>query len=69
MNEEAKGMNIATSVVSPCTINTPQNRTAMPEADFNKWVNPEAIAEVIYFYCTDDAAVLRESIIKIYNNP
>ena len=68
MNEEAKGMNIVTSVVVPSTIDTPQNRTTMPDADFNKWVKPEAIAEVIYFYCTDDAAVLREPIIKIYNN-
>ncbi len=68
MNEEAKGINIVTSVVVPSTIDTPQNRTTMPDADFNKWVKPEAIAEVIYFYCSDDAAGLREPIIKIYNN-
>ena len=68
MNEEAKGTNVVTSVIVPSTIDTPQNRLSMPDADFNKWVKPEAIADVIYFYCTDEATVLREPIIKIYNN-
>lgn len=68
MNHEAKGANVITNVVVPSTIDTPQNRKAMPDADFNTWVKPEAIAGVIYFYCTEDAAVLREPVIKIYNN-
>jgi NAD(P)-dependent dehydrogenase (short-subunit alcohol dehydrogenase family) len=68
MNDEAKGTNVVTSVVIPSTIDTPQNRKAMPDADPVKWVKPEAIADVIYFYCTDAAAVLREPLIKLYNN-
>jgi NAD(P)-dependent dehydrogenase (short-subunit alcohol dehydrogenase family) len=68
MNDEAKGTNVVASVVIPSTIDTPQNRKAMPEADPAKWVKPEAIADVIYFYCTDAAAVLREPLIKVYNN-
>ncbi len=68
MNDEAKGTNVVTSVVIPSTIDTPQNRKAMPDADPAKWVKPEAIAAIIHFYCTDEAAVLREPLIKIYNN-
>ena len=68
MNDEAKGTNVVISVVVPSTIDTPQNRKAMPDADAAKWVKPEAIADVIYFYCTDAAAVLREPFIKVYNN-
>ena len=68
MNGEAKGTNVVTSVVVPSTIDTPQNRKSMPEADPAKWVRPEAIAEVIYFYCTDAASVLREPLVKVYNN-
>lgn len=68
MNAEAKGTNVVVNVVVPSTIDTPQNRKAMPDADFTAWVKPEAIANVIYFYCTGDAAVLREPVIKIYNN-
>ena len=68
MNDEAKGTNVVTSVVVPSTIDTPQNRKAMPDADPEKWVKPEAIADAIYFYCTDAASVLREPVIKVYNN-
>lgn len=67
MNDEAKGTNVVTSVVIPSTIDTPQNRKAMPDADPAKWVKPEAIADVIHFYCTDTAAVLREPLIKVFN--
>jgi len=68
MNGEAKGTNVVTSVIVPSTIDTPQNRKTMPDADPEKWVKPEAIADVIYFYCTDQASVLREPVIKVYNN-
>ena len=68
MNAEAKGTNVVTTVIVPSTIDTPQNRRSMPDADPSKWVKPEAIADVIYFYCTDEAAVLREPVIKVYNN-
>ncbi|MGQ0738863.1 MAG: SDR family NAD(P)-dependent oxidoreductase [Bacteroidota bacterium] len=68
MNLEAKGKNVATSVVVPGTIDTPQNRMSMPDADFSKWVRPEDIANVIYYHSSDEAAVPRETVIKMYNN-
>jgi NAD(P)-dependent dehydrogenase (short-subunit alcohol dehydrogenase family) len=68
MNEEAKGFDVVTSVVVPSTIDTPQNRQSMTDADFSKWVQPEAIADVIYWYCTEPASILREPVIKVYNN-
>ena len=68
MNEEAKGHNVATAVVVPSTIDTPQNREAMPGANFDNWVKPESIADVIYFHCTEQASAVRETVIKMYNN-
>jgi NAD(P)-dependent dehydrogenase (short-subunit alcohol dehydrogenase family) len=68
MNDEAKGTNVVTSVVVPSTIDTPQNRKAMPDADPAKWVKPETIADIIYYHCTDAASAIREPVIKIYNN-
>lgn len=68
MNDEAKGNNVVTSVIVPSTIDTPQNRQNMADADFNKWVKAEAIADVIYFYCSPGASVIREPVIKVYNN-
>ncbi len=66
MNDEAKGSDVVVCVVVPSTIDTPQNRKAMPDADTSKWVKPEAIAEAIYFYTTGEASVLREPVLKVY---
>jgi NAD(P)-dependent dehydrogenase (short-subunit alcohol dehydrogenase family) len=66
MNAEAKGTNVVTTVVVPSIIDTAINRKAMPDADFGKWVKAEDIANVIYFHCTDEAAALREPILKVY---
>jgi NAD(P)-dependent dehydrogenase (short-subunit alcohol dehydrogenase family) len=68
MNDEAKGTNVVANVIVPSTIDTPQNRGSMPDAKFDDWVKPEAIADIIYFYCTDAASVIRQSVIKVYNN-
>lgn len=35
-------------VVVPSTIDTPQNRKALPDADFSKWQKPMDIAKIIY---------------------
>ncbi len=67
MNHEAKGKNVVTNVVVPSTIDTAPNRKAMPDADFNNWVKPEAIADVIYWHCTDEANAIREPVLKVYN--
>jgi NAD(P)-dependent dehydrogenase (short-subunit alcohol dehydrogenase family) len=68
MNDEAKGHNVVISVVVPGTIDTLQNRKAMPDANSSDWVKPEAIADIIYYYSTDAAASIREPVIKLYNN-
>jgi len=68
MNGEAKGKNVVVSVVVPSTIDTPQNRQSMPDADFSKWVKPESIASIICYHCTEEASALREPVIKVYNN-
>lgn len=68
MNDEAKGTSVVTSVIVPSTIDTPQNRASMPQANFDNWVKAEQIAEVVYFYSSAAASVVREPIIKVYNN-
>ncbi len=68
MNDEAKGKNVVTAVLVPGTIDTAQNRIAMPNANFNKWVNVNTIADTVIYYCSDIAATLREPVIKLYNN-
>jgi NAD(P)-dependent dehydrogenase (short-subunit alcohol dehydrogenase family) len=68
LNDEAKGHNVVTCVIVPSTIDTPQNRKSTPDEEFGKWVKPEAIADIIYHYCTPATSVIREPVIKVYNN-
>lgn len=68
MNAEAKKKNVVVSVVVPSTIDTPQNRESMPDADFSSWVAASQIADVIYFYSNEEGSVIREPVIKVYNN-
>jgi NAD(P)-dependent dehydrogenase (short-subunit alcohol dehydrogenase family) len=67
MNAESKGKDVVTSVIVPSTIDTPQNRKSMPEADFGTWVTPAQIAGTIFFYSSEEATAVREPVIKIYN--
>jgi NAD(P)-dependent dehydrogenase (short-subunit alcohol dehydrogenase family) len=68
MNDEAKGSNVSVNVIVPSIIDTAQNRSSMPDADFAKWVTPEQIAEAIAFHASEQASALRESVIKIYGD-
>lgn len=68
MNDEAKGKDVVTSIIVPSTIDTPQNRQAMPDADPSNWVTPGEIANIISYHCSDEAKSLRETVIKIYGN-
>lgn len=67
-NLAANGQNVVTSVIVPSTIDTADNRQAMPDQDFQKWVSPAAIAHAIRFYSSEEADQLREPIIKAYHN-
>jgi NAD(P)-dependent dehydrogenase (short-subunit alcohol dehydrogenase family) len=68
LNDEAKGHDVVACVIVPSTIDTPQNRQGTPDADFSTWVKADAIADIIYDYCTPGASVIREPVIKVYNN-
>ena len=66
LNAEGDANNVVTSVVIPGTIDTPQNRASMPDADFRNWVQPEVIAETMAFICSEDGMALRQPVFKVY---
>jgi NAD(P)-dependent dehydrogenase (short-subunit alcohol dehydrogenase family) len=68
INQAGKEKNIHASVIVPSTIDTPINRQSMPDVDFHKWVPAGSIADAIAFLLTDSGSMLRESVIKVYNN-
>lgn len=63
--DELKGRGITVNAVLPGTIDTPQNRAAMPNADVSKWVAPESIAEVIVFLASDAARAVTGAAVPV----
>lgn len=68
LNEEAKGKNVTATVVVPSTIDTPLNRKNIPGANPADWVKPEQLADVLELVTSDKGSVLRETVLKVYNN-
>lgn len=66
MAAELKNHGINVNCVLPSTIDTPQNREAMPKADPSRWVKPEAIAEVILFLASDAAQAVHGAAVPVY---
>ena len=64
--DELKASNVNVNCVLPSTIDTPQNRAALPNADFSKWVAPEAIADVILFLASDASRAINGAAIPVY---
>ena len=57
------GINV--NCVLPGTIDTPQNRESMPKADASRWVEPEALADVILFLASERAGWMTGQTIGI----
>lgn len=68
INAESKGTDVTATVVAPSTLDTPLNRQSMPDTDPAIWVKPTALAGILEFVVSEKAAVLRESVLKVYNN-
>jgi NAD(P)-dependent dehydrogenase (short-subunit alcohol dehydrogenase family) len=64
--QELKDQGINVNCVLPGTIDTPQNRRDMPDADFTKWVAPAAIADVILFLASDAARAISGAAVPVY---
>jgi NAD(P)-dependent dehydrogenase (short-subunit alcohol dehydrogenase family) len=63
---ENKFDNINVNCILPGTIDTPQNREAMPDADVSKWVPPEALADVVRFLASNAARCITGAAIPVY---
>jgi len=63
--EELKDRGITVNALLPSVIDTPPNRTDMPEADFARWVRPEQIGDAIVFLLSDRAQAITGALIPI----
>jgi NAD(P)-dependent dehydrogenase (short-subunit alcohol dehydrogenase family) len=65
MAAELRAGHINVNCVLPSIIDTPENRAAMPDADFKRWVAPDALAEVIAFLASDGARAIHGAAIPV----
>ncbi len=63
---EVKARGVRVNAVLPGTIDTPQNRQSMPDADFSKWVKPEHIATVIAFLASDESLAVTGVALPVF---
>lgn len=63
---EYRDEGVRCNALLPSVIDTPANRSAMPNADFTKWVEPAQIAATIAFLCSDDGAATSGAAIPVY---
>ena len=66
MAAEVRDSGVNVNAILPGTIDTPQNREAMPNADFAKWVAPEALADVMLFLLSDAARAINGAAVPVY---
>lgn len=62
---DVRGTPITINAVLPTTMDTPQNRAAMPKADRSKWVTLEEVANLLGFLVSDAASGVHGEAIRV----
>jgi len=64
--EEVAKDGILVNAVAPSIMDTPANRAAMPNANYDKWPKVEEVAATILFLASADNRVTRGAIVPVY---
>ncbi|HMD62706.1 MAG TPA: SDR family NAD(P)-dependent oxidoreductase [Stellaceae bacterium] len=66
LGQELTDEQIWVNAVAPSILDTPANRSAMPEADHSRWVSPADLAAIIAFLASPDNRATRGAVIPVY---
>jgi NAD(P)-dependent dehydrogenase (short-subunit alcohol dehydrogenase family) len=66
LDAEYKHDGIRCNAILPSVIDTPANRSAQPNADYSKWVQPEEIAKVVRFLVSEESAPTSGAAVPVY---
>jgi len=66
-SKQATNPGIGTQFVTYSVLDTKPNRDAMPDANFDKWVNTEELAEIMHFLHTEAGGNIRQNVIEVFN--
>jgi NAD(P)-dependent dehydrogenase (short-subunit alcohol dehydrogenase family) len=63
--DELKDAGVTVNAVLPSIIDTPANRADMPKAEFDRWVQPADLAEVILFLASPEARAVTGALVRV----
>ncbi len=63
--DELRASHIRVNAVLPTTIDTPQNRAAMPDADTSRWVTPAEVGEAMAFLLSGAASGVTGQLLQV----
>ena len=63
---ELRGTGVTSNIVLPGSMDTPENRAAMPAVDPSRWVQPWQVASLLVYLATDAAANITGAAIPVY---
>jgi NAD(P)-dependent dehydrogenase (short-subunit alcohol dehydrogenase family) len=66
LDAEYRDQGLRCNAILPSVIDTPANRSAMPDADHSKWVPPAEIARVVRFLVSDESAPVSGAAMPVY---
>lgn len=64
--DEHRDAGINVNCILPGTLDTPENRAAMPDADHGRWVGTDALADVVLFLVSDASRAISGAAIPVY---
>ncbi len=65
LSDEVKMHGVNVNAVLPSLIDTPRNRADMPDADFDTWLKPHDLAQVICFLASDAARAVHGVLLPV----
>ena len=62
---EARDFDVNINAVLPSIIDTPINRSDMPDADYSKWVQPDDLSQTMCFLASDNARAINGALVPL----
>ncbi|MSP51243.1 MAG: SDR family NAD(P)-dependent oxidoreductase [Alphaproteobacteria bacterium] len=66
LGEELAAEDILVTAVAPSILDTPANRSAMPQADYAQWPKVDDVARTIAFLASPDNRTTRSAVVPVY---